>query len=1658
MPNINSRFLSLNWMSSLLHRNKREVENRLTEEQRSSDIVVSNNQLPLNALRHEELATSVGNNTEATRKPFVNNLEALLQTSSHPINITLPASAAPFFYSIARKEQNRLLCSMLTQEGYTINQQEDDKLSYRLVNHMTDYLSHNKNKEDKMETLAKLLLKPLGEYGAYEGEKIPFARQQAIIADWLQYAVLGLPFDKWVLAQLNIATTLNADITKNNFGFNHEYLRHCFFQQFNNTGELSILSSQACSYYQENVLSRIMPTFCLQPKDINDQIRLKDMMINQPEWGYLHAGATLLKESGAELNDMSLDDIINTGILMETNIIEENVPAEYSHYFKLPALIYHQLDTENKTDITKINEQDKQIIYHDYFNYLHQSTHNNPFIQLGHLLQNWLTRPELARQQLKDHGVDEDRLKNYLYKNGEVEYRNQQGKMSSLPNIDTIFEQQNQHIVDVFRQTEHVLLPQAFNALSEEEQIFLQQAEINQVKVEYNARDSNIHSLPPGVAGLVANNGLIIPVPDATDMIMCSSNGEERIYALEKEQKMGNYKLSRVDRNRDLIFDLIKDHKNTRYNKNFVLKIHSPILLKKTDEQPKIALEKLAEIHSNKLFRKLHDGGYQKTTRQKVDDFFLSLIPFYTCINEAQKGNVRESIVAGIFDILSFLPFLGKGLQIGGRFSIAMGEATIQGLKIAAKQATIAQFLKQGGKQFISAGIPHITKSVPPEAYIGLGMDFFRSAVPGYELLTFCGIKGINSLKNTALKLKPKINGLTNLAETLEKQVKNFPVTPAKSLKIETAYRPELKKEVFVVNIGKKQGKDIFVQISPETGALYGRRYLKDDVGNLTLAPVLIRERLYHLKTQGLGGKGSIMADKFWSESSNVFLTGSTTEKLKALTELLANRKSNTVINLSGKNLSDMNLSSLFNGKTNLSLANLSNANLEKSTLQKVNLKDAKLLQTNLIGAKMDGSNLANAKLKGVKMEEADLTEVILTSANMMEADLRKATLTGAKMTGADLTKAKLMNANLAQAHLADVRLVEANLKGANLKGANLNVANLNDANLSQANLVGAKMDDSVLVGADLTEADLTGANLAQARLEKSLFIGANFTNANLMNVNLTQVKLTDANLTGANLTEAYLKNVTLVKTNMTEANLAGASLEQVDLTDVNLTGANLTNACLVGTDFTRTNLTNTNLTGANLAGANLMGVDLSSAILKKLNINATNFSDASLNNTLTLSLPKRWNDRNLDTTLNHFNNQNSLLTSINSIDDKYNELKTKLACQLITSLEKHNTNLIDVTFPLLDILGNASFMTNAYISRFVNTLTSNYLKNLSPNLLSLLENRSTITNLFLNYFDQHPHLMVSSELNTNFIQVLLAARTQGIDAAHSLYEKYLNMPEIQQQLKHENIKENFGDYKGNADWSDNNAQNFLLLSTTPNRVLVASQNILSQMLHPDLDTKWDHVYLFQDGKCLSPTEYSLKQCYNESFPLFSSHFSYSLNQSKFYQLIETLDLGEQLKPLFMDATKSKVYAIKLVDDTYQQELSEVFSRVLDLKQGYILKDENYNRIMKLYDLTSSTNREKAKHLFSLSAVFTRYSSSAIFGTETHSPLMLRYYAYALMEKAHTIDPTLIGQDKFIDWKNRLLGTDRAFTCTAVLSNMMTEYARKHYNDVLKTIQPSTWR
>ncbi|HGJ5889994.1 MAG TPA: hypothetical protein ACHBZA_01175, partial [Arsenophonus apicola] len=587
----------------------------------------------------------------------------------------------------------------------------------------------------------------------------------------LQYALLSMSSDASLLKKSSDIQSQEHSLLR------HANLRRRLFDQLNSQNESSKLSPETCTYYQKHVLSRVLPIFDLQFKDQNEQLRLDNMILDQPQWGYLHAGALLLKESGAELNRMRLDDIIDTGVLLETLIVDEKITAEYIHYFKLPALIHHQLETGYKTDSTEINQQAMPSIYQNYFNELRQASQNNPLLQFINLLQNWQSRSELARQQLKAHDIEGSWLNEYLYHNREVAFINRRRQESLLPNINKIFADQNQQIAKFSEQTEKILLPITFNSIRQTEQIFIEQADIELVKAEFNAIGSHrSYSMGKARRGMAAG-GLVTLVPESIDLLRCTLNGEKRIYALTLDQDIGHYKLYRVDEDKRSILGLF-GHDGKAYGDDYKLKMHPILSIKTKNDKPNILFDILAKRHGELLYEKLQKEGYQATTRQKVDAFFLSLIPLYTCITEAQKGNVGKAIESGLLDIVSFLPFIGKSAQVGSRFSVAAGEAAINGLLIALRQATIAQALREGGKQLIKFGVPHLMKSVPPKTYVGLGVEFIRSADPGFELLTSGGIKGLNSLRNAAIKIKQEINGLTPLVKALEKQIKGYQIHP----------------------------------------------------------------------------------------------------------------------------------------------------------------------------------------------------------------------------------------------------------------------------------------------------------------------------------------------------------------------------------------------------------------------------------------------------------------------------------------------------------------------------------------------------------------------------------------------------------------------------------------------------------------------------------------------------------------------------------------------------------------------------------------------------------------------------------------------------------------------------------------------------------------
>jgi len=561
---------------------------------------------------------------------------------------------------------------------------------------------------------------------------------------------------------------------------------------------------------------------------------------------------------------------------------------------------------------------------------------------------------------------------------------------------------------------------------------------------------------------------------------------------------------------------------------------------------------------------------------------------------------------------------------------------------------------------------------------------------------------------------------------------------------------------------------------------------------------------------------------------------------------------------------------------------------------------------------------------------------------------------------------------------------------------------------------------------------------------------------------NDNRMDLQKANLSGTDLSEVDLSGVDLSWANLGRANLSGANLYGADLSCANLGQAVLSRANLVRANLYRTDLYGTDLYGADLSGANLYEAHLSGA-----NLNRANLSNILQEGAL-LHLPSEWNSTALDTYLNHINNRvsGSLLTMMDGIDEQYADVKLRMARELMTSLKQAKEDLSAVALPLMDILSKPPYTDDAEINLWLNALCERYLSRYNG---QVLPENAGVFNQSVDLFTRQSELMFTH--NGAFIQIVAQGMAENStpamkEKASVLYESYLRDKRIKPYCD----TVFFGNNK-EPDWGDKDAVNYILIpavqpgaSSEPLAVsaMLLSQTSLEGMLSPRPDSAWDNYYLYSGpDHCLTDEQRpALNTLFANDFPLFNGPYQHVQNSAKFLLLLKALNLGG-LETAFVSATGAKYSATKLVDDDAQIRLGEIFhpKLVSSLLQprGNGLEEAHYGELIHAYNLTRASSADKAKTLLCLAALFTKYSSSAVFGTEHESPQLLRHYAYALMEKAHGLDESLVDKGTLANWTNRLLGLNKAFTCSAVLSNLMVEHIRSRFPEVLSGIMPPAW-
>lgn len=449
-----------------------------------------------------------------------------------------------------------------------------------------------------------------------------------------------------------------------------------------------------------------------------------------------------------------------------------------------------------------------------------------------------------------------------------------------------------------------------------------------------------------------------------------------------------------------------------------------------------------------------------------------------------------------------------------------------------------------------------------------------------------------------------------------------------------------------------------------------------------------------------------------------------------------------------------------------------------------------------------------------------------------------------------------------------------------------------------------------------------------------------------------------------------------------------------------------------------------------------------------------------------------------LDLYFNHINNNRtgSILTSIDSIDNKYKDAKLKLMSEAIKQFNELRTwlgnkqteiNFDDVIRACADVLlKNNIYLQNSTIRQFIfDVVFPRRIEIANEAPLKFFPMEMSLLPMLKEKLEEQDFITKSGAAINQFLYHAAANTDKKIiEMGKALFDAYCKkVPDLVEAYRgtmlHEAV---FGD---------------TYLFTSPNHGMVISKEYYEKFFLKKEDSsqernalQWrDFIYCKKE----SPTgKYIVQQLpadLEEIFAeitVFQKQYQYDMHVANFRMLLDCLDLG-RFKTSFEDALKVAdiIHSNgKLVDAKTQGELTEIFEKVLKRSQSnehthIQIAPDHLTRIYEVFKYQNKSVAEKAMLLFSLSALFAKFSSSRIFGTEDNSPGALRDYALALLNSADSLDSSNIDKVLVADYRDRFTG--KAFSCTAILSAKMIDYIEQHPNKefqkILASMKPVQW-
>ncbi|WP_310334671.1 pentapeptide repeat-containing protein [Pseudomonas corrugata] len=596
-------------------------------------------------------------------------------------------------------------------------------------------------------------------------------------------------------------------------------------------------------------------------------------------------------------------------------------------------------------------------------------------------------------------------------------------------------------------------------------------------------------------------------------------------------------------------------------------------------------------------------------------------------------------------------------------------------------------------------------------------------------------------------------------------------------------------------------------------------------------------------------------------------------------------------------------------------------------------------------------------------------------------------------------------------------------------------------------------------------------SNTKAIMLELCLFAQTDLRSIDLNNVNLDGIRLWGKNLrtrvgepqhrlqcSGSTWSHSQLRDMEINNSNFSRTTLTGAKLVKIQSEGVNYTGATLAGAKLIEVNF---------------SGSNFTGADLTGVYIDRVNFSNANLTDAkiSLNPDLLDDIA-----RNIDTHINHLNNEHEgLLVSINSIDPKYEEQRNVLMRSVIERLDSLGDHRLAGSWDSLAnvLLNDPSYTKDSVIAQFIQTrLLSKWMESKNQGLLRPDEINLVVVLDLLNASSSTVDWSApryQGAVNQLLHAATLAPNQKNLSpSAEQLRTTFLNNP---------TIKEASSVFDAIED--DLSKLTYIFAAGNGQKVLALEPELFENLVcaNPKA-TPWKSAYLLTRNARTAHFETAdlgnLKEVYAIQ-PFLKTRYAALMQSEIGTNLIRGVLGNSPHSTAFLEALNRNTSPSKLVANAQQDELYDAFSGRWQVVKGDVDDPQNTSRALQpehqeqLWQAVNGlglqdTRPNRAAVMLCLSSIFTRYSASALFGTETESPPAVRLYASALLNEARALDPSLIDNATATDWQARLLGIENAFTCTAILSSMMNSYLqdKAELNSVLETVllglYPAAWR